>query len=400
MIQPDRKLIASLRKQVRSIEDSFERNTPGEPWYESIPTRLEDELYHETKSTPFGDIPVYAHDMGTIESVPSLPRELALLWDIPDGRINAAISLDIETSGPLGGSGGIPFVLGMGTLRDGSIHLEQIILRSPDDEMAALWYLEQCVRQNDVLLTYNGTRFDFPILRKRFRTFGTPWDETNISRCRSIDLEGFIRSIHIPNPEGAKLTELEKYILSVYRPLWSWHEIWRGASRFDVSRKRKLARVLSKNGYDSSSLFHLLNATISMVEDPGQSIDKLGLFLGRKLRSHDSELSLTWFRNAAMVTGSSKYAVKASLEAWSVASDTDRQNIFASALRKGISDDVPGAWKAAERLGLHEWRCGNAEDAEFWTELSFQLEPPVRSRERLVRRLNRYRRHQSSDEDV
>ena len=83
MVHPNQQLIKSLRNRVRQIEDASGRRQPGEPRYEPVPTRLDDGLFPETVSTPHGTVPVFSHSMGMFRSSLILPRELALIWDIP-----------------------------------------------------------------------------------------------------------------------------------------------------------------------------------------------------------------------------------------------------------------------------------------------------------------------------
>ncbi len=83
-------------------------------------------------------------------------------------RIAGALFFDTETTG-LGGAGAIAFLLGMAWFDDeGRLNVEQLLLRSPNDEPALLDALTERLARTELLISYNGKAFDWPLLKARY----------------------------------------------------------------------------------------------------------------------------------------------------------------------------------------------------------------------------------------
>ena len=81
-----------------------------------------------------------------------------------------ALYLDTETTGLAGGTGTVPFLIGLAwrdEARDG-LMLEQTLLRRLGEEAPALEVVAERLRDASMLVTYNGKSFDWPLLRARF----------------------------------------------------------------------------------------------------------------------------------------------------------------------------------------------------------------------------------------
>lgn len=79
-----------------------------------------------------------------------------------------AVYLDVETTGLYLGAGSFAFLIGLGEIREGRIHLAQLFLRDPRDERAALHYVQESLLEKPALVTYNGKSFDWPLIKDRF----------------------------------------------------------------------------------------------------------------------------------------------------------------------------------------------------------------------------------------
>ena len=66
-----------------------------------------------------------------------------------------ALFLDTETTGLSGGSGTMPFLIGLGWFEQGAFHVHQLLARDFGEEKAALAHLEQISVQKKFLITYN-----------------------------------------------------------------------------------------------------------------------------------------------------------------------------------------------------------------------------------------------------
>ncbi len=84
--------------------------------------------------------------------------------------LESALFLDLETTGLAGGTGTVPFLVGMGYFRDGKFKVTQYFLGEMADEDAMIRELAGFIREMGFksVVTYNGKAFDLPLLETRF----------------------------------------------------------------------------------------------------------------------------------------------------------------------------------------------------------------------------------------
>jgi uncharacterized protein YprB with RNaseH-like and TPR domain len=87
------------------------------------------------------------------------------LWGLDLSR---TVYLDIETTGLAGGTGTYAFLVGLAYLQGGVLVAEQLLLRRLGDEPRLLASLRERLARARHLVTFNGRRFDWPILEARF----------------------------------------------------------------------------------------------------------------------------------------------------------------------------------------------------------------------------------------
>ncbi|HHW13339.1 MAG TPA: hypothetical protein GXX28_00200, partial [Firmicutes bacterium] len=87
---------------------------------------------------------------------------------LPEVDWRQAAFLDTETTGLAGGTGTFAFLVGVGHFVGGEFALHQFFLRDYAGEPALLWALGQLLVEFPVLVTFNGRRFDWPLLEARF----------------------------------------------------------------------------------------------------------------------------------------------------------------------------------------------------------------------------------------
>jgi uncharacterized protein YprB with RNaseH-like and TPR domain len=75
--------------------------------------------------------------------------------------------LDTETTGLAGGTGTHVFLVGLGAFEDGAFTVEQYLLRRLSAEPRFLALIQARLAQADHLVTFNGRRFDCPLLEAR-----------------------------------------------------------------------------------------------------------------------------------------------------------------------------------------------------------------------------------------
>ncbi len=84
--------------------------------------------------------------------------------------LSSALIIDLETTGLAGGTGTVPFLVGMGFYREGVFRVVQYFLHDLAGEGALVDDLSRFFKEMGFrsLITYNGRAFDLPILETRF----------------------------------------------------------------------------------------------------------------------------------------------------------------------------------------------------------------------------------------
>jgi uncharacterized protein YprB with RNaseH-like and TPR domain len=140
---------------------------------------IEDIIAGEFLPTAFGDVfcattitdSVYAHGI-----IPMISRGISqrlAFWNKSDPSVSSInpseiIFLDTETTGLSGGTGTLPFMIGLGWFSDTGFITTQIFIRNPGEEPAQLAKLDELLSNAGAIVTYNGKAFDIPILQSRY----------------------------------------------------------------------------------------------------------------------------------------------------------------------------------------------------------------------------------------
>ena len=125
-----------------------------------------------------------------------------------------ALFLDTETTGLAGGTGTMPFLIGVGWFAEGHFHVRQILARDFGEEKAALSYLREIASQRKYLVTFNGKAFDVNLLSTRFILNRIACD---LGSLPHLDLLHPARRILGHRLENCRLATLEEQILGVKR---------------------------------------------------------------------------------------------------------------------------------------------------------------------------------------
>jgi len=75
--------------------------------------------------------------------------------------------LDTETTGLVGGTGSLAFMIGLGWWSEGRFHVRQYFLPGPGQEISILHDCMALAKRFRVVVTFNGNGFDLPLLRTR-----------------------------------------------------------------------------------------------------------------------------------------------------------------------------------------------------------------------------------------
>jgi hypothetical protein len=84
--------------------------------------------------------------------------------------LSSALFLDLETTGLSGGTGVVPFLVGMGYYRDDKFYVSQYFLGELAEEERMIQELDKFFTEMNFqsIVTYNGKCFDMPLLETRF----------------------------------------------------------------------------------------------------------------------------------------------------------------------------------------------------------------------------------------
>ena len=90
--------------------------------------------------------------------------------------LSSAVFLDLETTGLAGGTGTVPFLVGLGYYRDERFNVTQFFLNEMADEDRLVRELAQFIRDMGFksVVTYNGKAFDVPLVETRFALHRAP----------------------------------------------------------------------------------------------------------------------------------------------------------------------------------------------------------------------------------
>ncbi|MBI4557990.1 MAG: ribonuclease H-like domain-containing protein [Candidatus Hydrogenedentes bacterium] len=221
-------------------------------------------------------------ELGAVLEV--IPENIALAAcdsDLERFNPSTALFLDTETSGIVGGTGTIAFLVGVGYLTEGKFRLEQCFLRDFDEETAMLHHLDPIFARAESVVSYNGKTFDLPLLRTRYIT----------NRMRSqldcgvhLDLLHAARRFWKLRLGDCSLPNIERRVLGIERhndvPGEEIPQIW-----FDYLRTRdarRLDRVFNHHRMDILSLVALtawLSRCLELPEGEGfeHAEDRLSL---------------------------------------------------------------------------------------------------------------------------
>ena len=267
---------AVLRDRLRSLEERAKRRAtlelPG-----SVVETDEGEVHVIRQSFP----PSHRHGASPVgdalEVEPGVVRRLSLDEALEGFDPGGALYLDTETTGLAGGTGTIPFLIGLGWFEGGTFVVEQLFVREPAHEAATLAWLGRRITRASALVSYNGKAFDWPLLRTRFvmTRSGAPPDRPHldllaasrriykrrVGECRLVSLEshvlGFVREGDVPG----------SMIPGIYQ---DW--LWSGATAM-------LEAVFEHNAQDIVALPALLGRLGRACAHPDEAheLDRIGL---------------------------------------------------------------------------------------------------------------------------
>ncbi len=187
-----------------------------------------------------------------------------------DLDLSTALFFDLETTGLSGGTGVIPFNIGLGYYRDDKFWVVQYFLGELAEEERMLKEFDQLLSDMDFqsLVSYNGKTFDLPLLETRFILHRLPF------RLHSLPHLDFLfpaRNLWQHKFENCKLSYLARQLLLTGRDddIPSSEVPWRYFQYLQTGDFSLIEPVLYHNSEDILSLLGLVIMGASIFdEDP------------------------------------------------------------------------------------------------------------------------------------
>ncbi|MCA9531351.1 MAG: ribonuclease H-like domain-containing protein [Myxococcales bacterium] len=161
--------------------------------------------------------PEHRHGRAPIAGALDVPArtvaQLALDASFERVALGDMLFIDTETTGLAGGTGTIPFLIGVAWFEERALHVEQLFLERLGAEAPMLARLAERLERASCVVSYNGKSFDWPLLRTRFvmnRVKAPPLPP-------HLDLLHCARRVVRERVESMRLVELERALLGMER---------------------------------------------------------------------------------------------------------------------------------------------------------------------------------------
>lgn len=228
---------------------------------------------------------------------PALARALGTLSRLPAAGLDPrrpAVLLDLETTGLLGQAGALVCVVGAAWhVAPDRMRVEQWSLHRASAEGAMLADLDASLRERvgprSAFVTFNGSSFDLPLLRRRMVRHGIYAPTEDPLRAPHVDLLPLARRLWRDRGPDCRLGTLELRYLQLDREgdvsgaevvelLWRWLEAP------DATTAEDLAKVQRHNRIDVLSMAALAQVMHERLLAPVDAVERL-----RAARHHEQQ---------------------------------------------------------------------------------------------------------------
>ena len=202
---------------------------------------------------------------------------------------DSIVFLDTETTGIQGGTGMVPFLVGLGYFEGDDFRMAQYFMRDFDEEPSLLLAIGDLLQRFKLVVTYNGSSFDLPLLETRFTLarLNSPFAD-----MAHLDLLPGARRLWRQGHGSCRLAALESKIVSFLRgPDIPGGMIPRAYFDFLQGRGSSVMNaVLKHNVHDVVSLAALtVCACDRTVREPSALDDPLDLYSLARIMENTSE---------------------------------------------------------------------------------------------------------------
>ncbi|AKF08087.1 ribonuclease H-like domain-containing protein [Sandaracinus amylolyticus] len=355
-----RERIARLRATIDRLESRDRVAMRTAPRPAAVKTPLPGTL-DDTPHGPLHRVVQYlppAHHHGRIaiaralEVRSEIAAALALDPALDGVDLRKMLLLDTETTGLSGGTGTLPFLIGMAWFEDESLRVEQLFLRRPGEERPLLARLAERIAESSCIVTYNGKSFDWPLLRTRAVLNRVPVPTPRAH----LDLLHCARRVFARRLGQVRLVQIETEVLGMRRerdvdgaeiPHLYWDFV-RGAEGSVISP------VIEHNANDLVALAALLATLGERWQDvlpAHEPEDRLGI-ARVALRHGDLDRAARFAEAAASGGGDAELTVDALLVASSAARARARHDEVLRLLRDALDAAPDDARRAPLHLAL------------------------------------------------
>ncbi len=217
--------------------------------------------------------------------------------------LSTALFLDLETTGLSGGTGVVPFLVGMGYYRNERFYITQYFLGELAEEEKMIRELGRFFSEMKFqsVVTFNGKGFDIPLLETRFILHRQPFP---LSGMPHLDFLYPARSLWRHKHESCRLSHLAREVVGADRSedIPSAEVPWRYFHYLNTGNFELLEPVLYHNQEDILSLLGVvvIGARIFAEEGGEEFVDALDLYGAGKVMETVGEVekSVHFFRRA------------------------------------------------------------------------------------------------------
>ena len=231
---------------------------------------------------------------GALQALPERLARVALDDAMFETKASGMLFMDTETTGLAGGTGTVPFLIGLGYFEDNALVMEQLLLSRLGEEAPMLAYFAERMRQASLLVTYNGKSYDMPLIRNR-------WVLSRVKAPPEIphlDLLHCCRRVYGTVLEQMRLVNMEEDVLNFEReddvPGFMIPGIF--FQFLKDGKGQALDPILEHNEYDILALASMVSVLNDDLEAPSAKKDpRLTLAIARlQMRAKDKAASLQW----------------------------------------------------------------------------------------------------------
>lgn len=217
--------------------------------------------------------------------------------------LSTALFFDLETTGLSGGTGVIPFNIGMGYYRDDKFWVAQYFLGELGEEEQMIQELSRFLADMDFksVVTYNGKAFDMPLLETRFILYRTP---LILSELPHLDFLFPARNLWKHKYESCRLFYLAREVLMTGRDedIPSAEIPWRYFQYLKTGNFELIEPILYHNAEDILSLLGvvIMGASLFASDLEESDIDAMDFFGAGKVleKVGEREKAADYFQRA------------------------------------------------------------------------------------------------------